>query len=97
MSLLDHAAKGSKGQQRSLLPFAAKAVFDNPKVLKKAAKKFAFAGGGAGIGAQVGAGIGIAAGGTAMAGTAPVAVVAATIGFLAGHALVEAADKGQKS
>ena len=76
---------------------AKKAAADNPKALKKAATKAALAGGAAGIGAQFGAGVSIAARGTAIAGTGPVAAVAATIGLLASHAFIEAADKDQKS
>lgn len=89
MSFFDKATKVAKA--------AKKAAADNPKVLKKAATKAALAGGAAGLGAQVGTSVGIAAGGTAIAGTGPVAAVAATIGLLASHALIEAADKDQKS
>jgi len=46
-----------------------------------------------GVGAWIGSGIGIAAWGTAIAGTFPVAVVAGTVGWLATHAVIKEIDK----
>ena len=100
MSFFDDAAKPflkATSDAAKAIADSAKAVSDHPKDVLKTMTKVGAAGGAAGIGAQIGAGIGIAAGGTAIVGTLPVALVAGTIGLLASHAVIEAADQEKES